>query len=267
MMMPIVRATIEKWYRELPFPEEYDNEFYAYLDTVDIEENTTAETYEEQSDGGKNFLAYLYCCEELKRRYEEKGIDPSILYATLQELVLWTNSRTRRAGKLWLADLWWVKKTMTMKLFRLGRLNFCMGEEEHDLPQYGLPKGAPIIEVHIPRAPNLVAEDVEAALAQAKAFFATYFPEFHYREMTCDSWLLDSVLKEMLKPESNILKFQQFFNIVLEKPSDETLNYVLGRPTTRENVAEKEATTGLARKVKERAMAGLEFHESYGLIK
>ena len=62
MMMPIVRATIEKWYRELPFPEEYDNEFYAYLDTVDIEENTTAETYEEQWDGGKNFWAYLYCC-------------------------------------------------------------------------------------------------------------------------------------------------------------------------------------------------------------
>lgn len=266
MMMPIVRATIEQWYRKLEFPAEYDNEFYAYLDTVDIDAATTAETYEEQ-DGAKNLLAYLYCCEELKRRYEEKGIDASILYATLQELVLWTKSRTRRSGKLCLTDLWWVKKTMTMKLFRLGRLNFCMGEEEHDLPQHGLPKGAPIIEVHIPRAPSLTAEDCAAALSQAKTFFATYFPEFDYCEMTCDSWLLDTVLKTMLKPESNILKFQQLFHVVLEKPSDETLNYVLGRPTTRETVAEKEATTSLARKVKEHALAGLEFHEGYGIIR
>lgn len=266
-MLPVVRATIEAWYKKLGFPAEYDNDFYAYLDTVEIDPEATAETYEEDADGAKNFLTYLYCCEELKRRYEEKGIDLSILYATLQELWLWTRSRTNRAGKLWLADLWWVKKTMTMKLFRLGRLNFCMGEEEHDLPALGLPKGAPIIEVHIPRAPSLKAEDCDAAIAQARAFFATYFPEFAYREMTCDSWLLDDRLLEILSPESNILRFQSLFDIVLQKPSDETLNYVLGRPTTRENVAEKEATTSLARKVKELALAGAEFHEGYGLIR
>lgn len=266
-MLSVVRATIETWYKQLEFPAEYDNEFYAYLDTVEIDPEVTAETYEEDPDGAKNFLTYLYCCEALKRRYEEKGIDLSILYATLQELWLWTRSRTNRAGKLWLADLWWVKKTMTMKLFRLGRLNFCMGEEEHDLPELGLPKGAPIIEVHIPRAPSLKAEDCAASLAQARSFFATYFPDFHYREMTCDSWLLDDRLLEILPPESNILKFQALFDIVLQKPSDETLNYVLGRPTTRETVAEKEATTSLARKVKEYAMNGVEFHEGYGLIK
>lgn len=109
-MLPVVRATIEAWYKKLAFPAEYDTEFYTYLDTVEIDPNVTAETYEEDADGAKNFLTCLYCCEQLKRRYEEKGIDPSILYASLQELWLWTRSRTNRAGKLWLADLWWVKK-------------------------------------------------------------------------------------------------------------------------------------------------------------
>lgn len=72
-MLPAVRATIEAWYKKLAFPDEYDTEFYTYLDTVEIDPNVTAETYGEDADGAKNFLTYLYCCEELKRRYEEKG--------------------------------------------------------------------------------------------------------------------------------------------------------------------------------------------------
>lgn len=260
------KEIILRWYHELHIPEEYEPQLHTYLDTMEINEQLTAETYEE-GEGAANLLHYLYFCEQLKQRYAQRGIDESILYASLQELFLWTRSRSNRAGRLCLTDIWWVKRVLTMRLFRLGRLNFCIGEEEHELPQYGLPKGTPILEVHIPRAPSLTAEDCAASFSQAREFFATYFPEFSYREMTCDSWLLDSRLQEILSPESNILRFRALFDVVLEKPSDETLNYVLGRPTTRENVAEKEATTSLARKVKAMAMAGEEFHESYGILR
>lgn len=266
-MLPSVHATIEKWYRTLKFPTEYDAEFLKLLDTVEVEADVSVETYEEQADGAKNLLVYLYGCEEVKQNYEKKGIDLTVLYDTLYELTKWAVYCTKRKGKLWLCDFWWIKKPMVLQLFRLGRLNFCMGEERHDLPQYALPKGAPILEVHIPRDGPLDVEECEAALAQARTFFATHFPDFHYVHMTCDSWLLDRTLNEMLSPESNILKFQQLFNIVSEKPSDEILPYVLGRPVTRETVVEKEATSSLARAVKQRALDGQVFYEGYGIVR
>ena len=260
-----VKEIIRKWYEVLKFPEEYDNDFRAYLDNITIQPDITAQEYEEKG-GEENFLSCLYFCERLKERYEEMGIDLKILYDTLQELFLWTRFCSKRKGKLWLDNLWWVKLHLTMKLFRLGRLNFCMGEETHDLPDFGLAKGDSIIEVHIPRADSLTREDCLRSFEQAKHFFATYFPEFRYQYFTCDSWLLDSKLKELLSPESNIMKFQKLFQVVLEKESQETLHYVFGAGTTRDNLAEKECRSRLAVKVKEQVLGGEIFHESYGIF-
>lgn len=253
------------WYRTLGCPAEYEPDLLTYLETIELDETATAETYEEQ-DGATNVVHYLYFCEQLKARYIEKGIPLNILYDSLQELFLWTRSRSAQAGKLSLTELWWIKKTLTMKLFRLGRLNFCMGEEEHDLPQYGLPKGAPIMEVHIPRADSLKAEDCADSFAQARTFFAAYFPEYTYRYFTCFSWLLDGKLKEVLSETSNILRFAALFHVVLDEPSTETIRYVFGRGVTAENIGEAEAKTSLAKKVQERVLAGETFNESYGII-
>lgn len=260
------KELLVSWYRTLGCPAEYEADLHIYLETVELDETATAETYEEQ-DGAANIVHYLYFCEQLKQRYIEKGISLNVLYDSLQELFLWTRSRSNMAGKLSLTELWWVKKTLTMKLFRLGRLNFCMGEEEHDLPQYGLPKGAPIMEVHIPRGDSLKAEDCAASFSQARAFFATFFPEFSYQYFTCFSWLLDGKLKELLSEESNILRFAALFNVVLDEPSAETIRYVFGRGVTAENIGEAEAKTGLAKKVQERVLSGETFYESYGIIK
>ena len=193
------------------------------------------------------------------------GIHRKILYDTLQELFLWTRSCSRRKGRLWLENLWWVKLHLTMKLFRLGRLNFCMGAEPFDRSDLGLVKGDPIIEVHIPRADSLTREDCLRSFEQAGSFFATYFPEFQYQYFSCFSWLLDSKLKELLPADSNIIRFQELFQVVLEEESEETLHYVFGKGTTRENLAEKECGSSLARKVRDSVLAGAVFHESYGI--
>ncbi|MBE5868708.1 MAG: hypothetical protein E7293_07095 [Lachnospiraceae bacterium] len=261
-----VKEIIRKWYKVLKIPEQYGGDFQAYLENTTILPHITPEEYEE-AGGEENILYCLYFCERLQERYLEKGIDLKILYDTLQELFLWTRSCSRRKGKLWLENLWWVKLHLTMKLFRLGRLNFCMGLEHNHLPQWELPMGTPIMEVHIPRADSLTREDCKKSFAQARTFFATYFPEFQYRYFTCHSWLLDSKLKELLPQDSNIIKFQEMFRLVSETESQETLHYVFGAGTTRENLSEKECSTSLASKVKERVLNGETFHESYGILK
>lgn len=259
-----VKEIIRKWYKVLEIPEQYDRDFQEYLQRIEISPDITAEAYEEKG-GEENFLSCLYFCQRLQERYEEMGIDRKILYDTLQELFLWTRSCSRRKGRLWLENLWWVKLHLTMKLFRLGRLNFCMGLEQHDLPQWDLPQGTPIIEVHIPRADSLTREDCLRSFEQAGSFFATYFPEFRYQYFSCFSWLLDSKLKELLPADSNIMKFQELFRVVLEEESEEILHYVFGKGTARENLAEKECSSSLARKVRDRVLAGDVFHESYGI--
>ena len=261
-----VKEIIQHWYRVLKIPEQYDNDFHAYLDSVTIQPDITAEVYEEKG-GEENFLSCLYFCERLKEQYEEMGIDLKILYDTLQELFLWTKSCSIQKGKLWLENLGWVKLHLTMKLFRLGRLNFCMGQEQTDLPQWNLPNGAPIIEVHIPRAQSLTQNDCRKSFDQAREFFATYFPGFQYRYFTCYSWLLDSKLKELLPVDSNIIRFQDMFEVLLETESQNNLYYVFGAGTTRENLVERECNTSLAAKIKERVLDGEVFHQGYGILR
>ena len=259
---PILR----KWYKEINFPTEYDEAFETYLATVKVDESATPETYEE-ADGPQNFLTYLYFCEQLQQRYREKGISETILYDTFQEFYRWTIYRSKLAGKLNFDACFWVVLTMKLRLFRLGRLNFCIGTEPYGVPSHGLEKGDPIIEVHIPREPNLLREDCLASLSQACEFFATYFPDHKWKAFTCHSWLLDSELKGLLSETSNILQFQELFDVVLEHESAETLHYVFGHGVTKDNIAEQECKTSLAQKVRDRVLNGTTFHESYGIIK
>lgn len=78
-----------------------------------------------------------------------------------------------------------------------------------------LQHGDDVLNVHIPAIGKLEMAAVEDAFAQAEVFFEKYYPEKQFRAWVCSSWLLDTGLKEVLKPESNILQFQSRFRIVL----------------------------------------------------
>ena len=73
---------------------------------------------------------------------------------------------------------------------------------------YKIPKGTPIINVHIPQGDPLVKEDCENSFQQACAWFGTERPYL------CHSWLLYPKLRELLKPESNIIRFQELFTLL-----------------------------------------------------
>ncbi len=78
-----------------------------------------------------------------------------------------------------------------------------------------LKKGDPILSVHIPGNEKLTDESVQSSFQKAKIFFDTYYKKEHFRAFVCSSWLLDTGLERFLKPESNILKFQKNFKIIL----------------------------------------------------
>ena len=51
-----VQHIIEKWYRELNFPQKFDDEFYAALQSVEIDEGSTVENFDPEEENGKKSL-------------------------------------------------------------------------------------------------------------------------------------------------------------------------------------------------------------------
>lgn len=262
------RPTIEFWYKKLNFPRRYDGEFYRALDEIEISADSTLESYDTAcEDGKRNLLAFLYFCQNLQRRYAEKGIGEDILLDTLSDLVVWTETWSELKGELWLGELYWLKFHLGMRLFKLGRLQFCLGKAERDVPSHALVKGEPVVEVHIQAVGPLKREDCLASFARARAFFAQHYPEHAYKCFTCHSWLMDKKLDEVLTGDSNIIRFRDLFDIVHEQPSDAILKYVFRWNTTVETLPETPAASGFAQRVKERRLAGEMFHESFGVLK
>ena len=262
------KAIIEKWYKLLDFPKEYDEEFYEALETIEVPEGITLDDYRSaNTDGKRNLLTFLYFCEETKRRGDERGIPEEIMIDTLKDLVIWTENYTKKKGELYLGELSWLKIHMRFEMFRLGRLQFRMTGYRCDIPEAGIKEGDPVIEMHIPRGEKLDHEACERSIEQAKEFFATYFPKFEYDYFVCWSWLLDSTLKKYLPADSNIIRFGDRFTRTYEPESNGIIGTLFGHLVNESNIADATPTSSLAKKVKEAILAGEKFHNSLGFFK
>ena len=259
-------SIIKYWYKKLSFPTEYDPEFNRALAEIPVSDAITAANYDwKETDGRKNLLSILYMCENLKEAYEQKGIPESILYDTLQDVVHWTITWSNLKKELYLGELMWLRLHLGMRLFKIGRLQFCMGNSHHTVAGK-IEKSDPIMEVHIPATGPLNMEDCKQSIEMAKTFFAKYYPEYGYKYFTCHSWLLDPTLSEVLDPGSNILKFQQLYEITQIQPSDAILKYVFEWDTIRSNMHQYECKSRLAESARRYIDAGGSFCEAFGIF-
>lgn len=265
---PAVKGIINGWYERLALPKEYRAEFERALAATPISDALEAGTYDaDEPDGKRNLLSALFMCEKLSDRYRERGIGEDVLLATLSDIGIWLDVWSELKGELYLGELNWLCRHLDMKLFRLGRLQFGFGRCEHDCPSWGLKKGDPVIEVHIPADGPILPEECEASLVSARKFFAEYYPEYRYEYFTCHSWLLDPTLKKLLRDNSNIIRFQDMFQNAANDPSDAILRYVFKWNTTARNLKYAPVLSSLARDVKEHFLGGTQFYESLGIIK
>lgn len=259
---------IKKWYKELGFPSDYDEQFYKLLED---EKNIPTDTFEEHEfaptpeTAGQNLIAYLYFAEALKEKYEERGISHDVLKDTLFDLVICTNGAYKNIQKVGITSVGWMKLHFSFKLFRLGRLQFCMEGASMDIEEKGIAKGDPILDVHIPRGDKLNIEDCYASFEMAEKFFAKHFPEYEYKWLVCHSWMLDETIRPFLKPTSNIMKFQTLFEGVRPVEMDSILHFVFKTGANREELPTYEAKSDFAKKVKEYALAGGKFYNTLGV--
>ncbi len=260
---------IESYYKKLGFNKEFDKEFYEALKSIKISDAISIEDYDlNEKDGKRNLLSFLFLCKNAEEKYAKRGISREILYDTLSDLVIWTKIWSRKKDSLYLGETEWLSRHLKAKLFKLGRLQFCLGKAEFDMPKENILKGDNVIEVHIPSNGEPLTYDACAkSFLNARSFFADYFPDFDYKCFTCHSWLLDSSLNKILKSESNILKFQAMFKLIKEEKSNAILNYVFEWGTKTEDVKNANCTSSFAEKVKQRVIKGESFFEGFGIIK
>lgn len=263
-----MKNIIEKWYLKLGFDDKYNDEFYKALSTINIAENTSIDTYDlESTDGKKNLLSFLYMCEALEQKYIQKGIDNAILSDTLADIVRWTNTWSAIKGELYLGELFWLRHHMKMNLFKLGRLQYCMDKVWYDAPEKNLFEGDTVLSIHIPATGPLDYEECIQSLKTAKEFFRKFYPEFNYKYFICSSWLLDETLSEIMKPDSNILKFQTLFDIDSAVESEAIVKFVFGWNITRDMLGDIDAPNSFCEKIKNRFASGGKFYAGRGIIR
>lgn len=68
-----------------------------------------------------------------------------------------------------------------------------------------------LLALHIPGGEGYTPERVKSSCEQALAFWDRYYPEYDYKGIWSESWLYDPGLREILKPERNIIRVQKQF--------------------------------------------------------
>lgn len=154
---------------------------------------------------------YLQLSCGLYEEYQKKGIADKIFDDTFYDITIWCEECYKKYGFYGIEEAMWVANSVNMKLFRLGRLQFepSVVEEEIAGDKVQLAKGIRVLNVHIPAGEKMDYEECMKSFKAAEKFFGDT-----YEAYMCDSWLLFPKLKEFLPAESNIIKFQNLFEVV-----------------------------------------------------
>lgn len=179
--------------------KEYENFKKTFMDT--------RESFFEKIVQEKNYrikLLYFYsrlACEKYSL-FRKQGISDKIYYDTFYDLTIWAEDCKKNFQEYGLNNPQWIAIHLDGRLVRLGRLQF--------EKTYCLFKGneVPAISIHIPAGEKLDIEKCKNSFQKAKHFFKTDFVYF------CHSWLLYPDLRNILSDTSNIIKFQEFFEII-----------------------------------------------------
>lgn len=169
------------------------------------------EMWKESNDHLQWLLSfYLQAALEVYEQYKAQGIAEEIFIDTFYDITIWCEECKRKYGVYGLKEAWWVALSVKMKLFRLGRLQFepMVTTEELKGENSVLRSGTSVLNVHIPSGEKLDIEECKKSFARAEEFFGDTYDAY-----ICDSWLLDPALKEILPSQSNIVRFQNLFEI------------------------------------------------------
>ena len=188
--------------------------------------------------------------------YKEKGISDEIYFSTMKCYTRFIDETYKMTGKLYFDRYWWTTRQAGCHLFRIGELEYEMKHIDNEV----------VIGIHIPSNADFSPPAVDKSLQNAKNFFALYYPDLVNVEYRCHSWLLDSQLKEMLDENSNIINFQNRFEIFDKGEADtEFIEWIFN--TKSKDYTDLSENTSLQRNMKKHILFGGVIRNAYGKLK
>lgn len=269
-----MESVIFKWFDRLELPAEWKPTVLESMKSFDLggvlaQENPYNWLYT-QEDKMQGLLFALYKCEDFFENGRIMGISDDILLTTMLEVGRHARNYNRATNgeKIGINQIRWAGTVLSGRLYCLGRLEFEMKTTKRYCKNLGVVPGDRVIGLHIPRTGGAMSEgEVEESLKLASEFFPKYFPDFDYKCYVCHSWLLDPTLKTLLRPNSNIIKFQNRFEISDIEEATSGLGSIFGSGTNYENVLAKTPETSLQKAAYEHIKNGGKLYEAHGFMK
>ena len=159
-------------------------------------------------------LIFHWAVESMKL-WQDRGVPEEIAIDTMKDITIWSTRCFDRTGKVGLIEWRWFIIHITVKLFRLGRLQFEPIENREDIifpDGTFVPKGKSVLSVHIPRGDGFNPDSIRESFEAANPFFEKYFGTT-YDTYVCTSWMLAPQLEDMISPASSLADFRRWFTI------------------------------------------------------
>lgn len=135
--------------------------------------------------------------------YIRRGISLDIFAATMKFCARFLREHHAQCGVYKYVWAWWFPRQMSLSEFRIGALEyeFVDGQERE-------------IAVHIPSDADMSKASIQKSLKDFSIFRDTFFSEWQGVRLTCNTWMLMPELQGFLNRDSNIIAFQNLFEIV-----------------------------------------------------
>lgn len=210
----------------------------------------------EDTDNVKILSCMLKASADVYDIYQAKGIIDEIYFATIKCYPRFISETYQMTGKLYFDRYWWTTRQAGCHLFRIGELEYEMKPIGDEI----------VIGIHIPSDADFSPSAIDESLASAKQFFSEHYPELSKAEYRCHSWLLDKQLREMLKDSSNILSFQNRFEVFDEgEIGTDFIEWLYNTRTTDFDTLPE--NTSLQRNMKKHILSGGIVRNAYGRLK
>lgn len=187
--------------------------------------------------------------------YAKRNIPNDVFVATMKFCTRFLHEHYQTYQTYKFVWAWWFPRQISLNEYRIGALEYeFIDTEERE------------IAIHIPSDADLRYESVAQSIKDFKEFKRKYYPEWETVKMTCDTWMLMPELKGLLGEDSNIVAFQNLFEI-------DTIDYNVtwymdwifpGNTNIDESLPER---TTLQRNIKKYLLDGKKFGVAKGHLK
>lgn len=209
----------------------------------------------EDDDSIKILACMLKASSDVYEIYKSKGIEDKIYFDTMKCYTRFIDETYKMTGKLYFDRYWWTTRQSGCHLFRIGELEYELKHIDDEI----------VIGIHIPSDVDFSPSSVDTSIKNAKRFIEKFYPELVNVEYRCHSWILDNQLKKMLNENSNILSFQNRFEIFDDgEIGTEFIEWIYN--TKLNDIVNLPETTSLQKNMKKHLLNGGVIRNSYGRL-